>query len=397
MHQATAPFDLAIIGGGCAGLMLAHYLLQQAPPQIRILLLESRAHYTRDKTWCFWQADQHGFSDLVQHRWQQWSFGLQGEVRDWQHTQAGALSYQCIPSDVFYEAMQARLSQHSGCTLLLGTRLTHCQTHDTGYSLQTDAATFYANAVVDTRPPDAARWRGGLQQVFLGYEVRTTIPVFSAGSAGLMQGMSSDEYGFRFTYTLPFSPTHALVEETRFTAHTVPLTQLQQRLTQTLQQRLNGQAYQVEREEYGCIPMTTHLANGASKPATYVRAGTGGGAVRAASGYAFQRIQGWALQCAQEFLRTGLLLPHPPEPRWRQAMDAIFLEVLRTRPALTPQLFMRMAQALDDQTFARFLSEKASIADVLQVVRAMPTLPFIQALPVLLPHIPRGLRWTSTH
>ncbi|OQX13673.1 MAG: hypothetical protein BWK73_11545 [Thiothrix lacustris] len=395
MHQAAAAFDLAIIGGGCAGLMLAHYVVQHASPLMRILLLESRTHYTRDKTWCFWQEDNHDFSDLVQHRWQQWAFGLQDQSHESQHTQSGALSYQCIPSEVFYNAMQTHLSQHPNCTVMLGTNLTHCQAHDNGYCLQTNSATVYANAVVDTRPPDAAGLHEGLQQVFLGYEVRTATPVFAADRAGLMQGMSCDEYGFRFTYTLPFSATHALVEETRFTPHAVPLLTLRQMLAQTLQQRLNGQAFHVEREEYGCIPMTTQLANTAPQPATYVRAGTGGGAVRAASGYAFQRIQGWAQACAREFLRTGLLLPHPPEPRWRQAMDAVFLEVLRTRPTLTPSLFMRMAQALDDQTFARFLSEKASAADVLQVIRAMPTLPFIRALPVLLPTIPRGLRWTS--
>jgi lycopene beta-cyclase len=48
------PYDLIILGGGCAGLSLARRLSELGEDCPQTVILESRSSYTDDRTWCFW-------------------------------------------------------------------------------------------------------------------------------------------------------------------------------------------------------------------------------------------------------------------------------------------------------------------------------------------------------
>jgi len=62
--STTRAVDLAILGGGCAGLSLAREL---AANQVKrsVIVIEPRQAYEDDRSWCFWAADQHQFQDWV--------------------------------------------------------------------------------------------------------------------------------------------------------------------------------------------------------------------------------------------------------------------------------------------------------------------------------------------
>ena len=93
------------------------------------------------------------------------------------------------------------------------------------------------------------------------------------------------------------SSTRALVEWTRFSALPLPESQLVAELDETLA-RLSLGNVRVVRTERGVLPMGRPPGRTPSLPGV-VHAGVAGGAMRAASGYAFLRIQRWADFCAR--------------------------------------------------------------------------------------------------
>jgi len=108
--------------------------------------------------------------------------------------------------------------------------------------------------------------------------------------------------------------------------------------------------------------------------------GTRGGAVRAASGYAFKRIQAWSKTCADSLLRGEGPVAQPPERKLQRRMDNLLLELLRDDPDLGPTIFMMLAQNVPPDTLVRFLSDEGDNADLLTVIRALPPLPFLRQL-----------------
>ncbi len=367
--------DLLIIGGGCAGLSLAR-MLARYQSSVRTLVVEPRKEYSDDRTWCFWQPEQHRFQHLVTRSWDTWRFSTaSGAVAQ---SAKGALQYQCLRSIDFYEDALELIDGAEHIDIATGVAAMSVAAAGTGFTVETSAGPVRARYVIDTRPPatDTAD-REGLWQVFTGAEVKADRDVFQPNTVGLMEDMSTDEYGFRFTYTLPFSSTHALVEETRFTHHGIASAELQRGLQETLAS-LPGNV-ETLRTESGRLPMKVHCPRN-DLPAGFVMAGNGGGAIRASTGYAFLRIQSWASNCAYRVHRGEAPRSHMAEPRWRAAIDRLFLRVLRAQPELGPRLFMAMGKGLSAETLVRFLSDEGRPTDFARVACVLPKTPFLRNL-----------------
>ncbi len=372
---APNDVDLLIIGGGCAGLSLAR-MLARYQSSVRALVVEPRTEYRDDRTWCFWQPDQHRFKHLISHSWDAWRFstptGAVVQVGD------SATRYQCLRSIRFYEDALELIGAAQSVDIATGVEATSIAPSNSGFRVETSVGSMHARYVVDTRPPtnDAVE-RDGLWQVFTGAEVKTDRDTFDSRTVGLMEDMTVDDYGFRFTYTLPYSRRHALIEETRFTHKRVTSAELQRGLRQTLS-TLPGKT-EILRTEGGRLPMAV-LRPENNMPPGLVSAGIGGGAIRASTGYAFLRIQAWASNCAYRMHRGDEPRPHAPEPRWRAAIDRLFLRVLREQPELGPRLFMAMGKGLSAETLVRFLSDEGRPTDFARVARVLPKTPFLRNL-----------------
>ncbi len=367
--------DLLIIGGGCAGLSLAR-MLARYQGSLRTLIVEPRTEYSDDRTWCFWHTGQHRFRHLVSRSWDAWRFSTPAEAV----VQAGngTMRYQCLRSIDFYEDALELTGTAQRVELATGVTATTVSRSGTGLRVETSAGPVQAQYVVDTRPPthDAVD-RDGLWQIFTGAEVMTDRDAFEPGTVGLMDNMTTDEYGFRFTYILPFSRRHALVEETRFTHRNVTSAELQRGLEHTLAS-LPGNT-ETLRTERGRLPMAVHRPTD-DMPDGLVTAGIGAGALRASTGYAFLRIQRWASNCAYRIHRGDAPCPHAPEPRWRAAIDGLFLHVLRAQPELGPRLFMALGKGLSAETLVRFLSDDGRPTDFARVALVLPKTPFLRNL-----------------
>lgn len=375
----TEHVDLAILGGGCAGLSVARELIQCGARQ-RIVVLEPRETYEDDRTWAFWAPLEHPLQHLVSHRWSHWAFGRKGKTS--RQLSARNSCYQVIRAIDFYQQALALIHEANSMTLRRGTQVTGLSTDPRGWRVElasNDALT--ATAVIDTRPPPRQRINTSkLFQCFLGAEIVLSAEAapFDENSIELMTEMHTTAQGFCFHYVLPFSKNRALVELTYFAPEPLNQASLEPELSEVLGER-QWQSAEVLRTEYGVLPMGLPDCPGKPTP-TMVRAGTSAGALRPASGYGFLRIQRWASACAEHYQRTGELCSQPPEP-WRQRhMDDLFLRTLRHNPELAPALFDQLLSRCSPERFVRFMTDQATWLDSLAIIKAMPKSPFIHTL-----------------
>ncbi|WAB82348.1 lycopene cyclase family protein [Microcella daejeonensis] len=390
--------DLAILGGGAAGLALARRLAA-AGTGLHVIVIEPRERYTDDRSWGFWSRGAHDHSALVTASWDAWSWQSDGGARSGSvaHTTPGARYELLRAADVAAHALAAIASSPS-VELRLGVHAERVEARAGGglriLTDDRDAAhrEITARWVVDTRPRPADAL---LYQCFAGSEVqhggRLDLAALgmTTGTAGLMTGMTSDADGFGFTYVLPLDATTALVEWTRFSGHPLPAARLaaerDARLAALGIAPADGGV--VVREEAGTLrmgrvePPDAAEPGAAADPPGLVRAGAAGGALRDATGYGFQRIERWAEACAAALLRGEPPVAHPEEPWARRQMDRIFLQALRAHPERAPEFFTALARRVPAASLMRFLTDAARPGDLARIILALPKLPFLAEIP----------------
>jgi lycopene beta-cyclase len=369
--MADVLHDIAIVGAGCAGLSLAMRLAQSAP-HLSVVLLDSRRQYEDDRTWCFWTSGNTPAEDLIDKRWPRWRFANNSN-RSILHT--GHLHhYACVRSGHFYRHSLQKITA-ANFKLHLDAPVSAIQASGAGIQVTAGKPQLMARQVIDTRPEPHIQAK--LYQVFAGFEIETDADAFDPDEAGLMEGMMADTQGFRFIYTLPFSKRRALIELTRFAPDPIHPAQLDAELAAYLEGR-NLHSARIIRQEYGLLPMGM-TAKRTSEDPRIIRAGMSAGAIRAATGYAFLRIQDWAQACAASIAKGGPALPHEPESTLRSWLDAVFLTALKQKPQNGADYFLKMAKALSPDAFARFMTDAGSVLDHARLVTALPPLPFLAA------------------
>ncbi len=373
----TKHVDLAILGGGCAGLSLARELAKKNINK-SVVIIEPRTAYQDDRSWCFWAPIQHSLTGWVNCSWPLWSFGLQNQLK--QSRSHLDFQYQYIRSGDFYRKSQLIIQDCSTIQLALGQAVKTVDVHQAGWQVVTDSAIYNAQQVIDTRPPPSNLIdESTLIQSFLGVEILLDQPTdVDASQVELMTDMRLLEGEFCFTYILPFSERQLLVEVTVFASQAPMQADLQIELDKLLYKRGWAQA-KIIRTEYGNLPMGLPDEAPSSTPQP-IRAGMRGGALRPSSGYGFLRIQRWAELCAKQYCDTGTLLPQTVSGFLMQKMDQIFLHVLQKDPALAPVLFDNLLSQTKPDRFIRFMNDQASLLDCLHIIAHVPKIPFIKAM-----------------
>lgn len=370
-------FDLVILGGGCAGLSLSMALTAHREYTPRTLVIESRTAYWNDRTWCFWGDRSSPAPYPIQHRWQTMrvSHGGKSVALD-----CGSTPYHMLAGEDFYAAALALIDQRPHMTLQLGTSVVSEPIHGDGlWTIHTSAGDVKARAVVDTRPPPRTDRSGAtLWQSFYGLEIECKAAVFDPSSLDLMNFLDPDPRHVPFVYVLPVTPTRALVEVTVFGATPLGRRELSDQLEAAVAQLVGDSPYDILRSEDGVLPMGLHEAS-VPPHGSYARVGVMAGSARPSTGYAFQRIQIWARECAVSLARDGYPTPHRADPLPLRVMDKIFLEVLRAEPLRGGAIFFSLFGGADPARVIRFLSGRGGVVDGLAVVAAMPFAPFLRA------------------
>lgn len=369
--------DYLIAGAGCAGLSLAVHLAQQARRRgrecPRIVLLEPRTTYRRDRTWCGWRFAEHPFAAAVQHRWSRWL------VREGERTVVRACArhpYEHVASDAFYALAQEILRAHPQVELRTGTQVEELHARGDEVVAETSAGRVRASLAFDSRP--APQGPGGddeveLLQHFRGWEVEAGRPVFDPETPVLMDFAVPQENGLHFLYVLPFTSTRALVESTYISPAPLPEQVYAADIRAYLERRHGLRDPEIVFEERGEIAMTTRPFAPRQAP-RIVNLGLRGGLAKASTGYAFQAIQEFSAALAGALLDRPGAPPEPPAPRPEAAvaMDRVMLAYLRRRPERGPGLFVDLFERLPPELLCRFLTDHARPLDYPRVMLSTP-------------------------
>jgi len=385
-------YDLVILGGGCAGLSLAMALAAEGERCPRTLIIESRAEYTNDRTWCYWKDASSGEPYSTRHSWQTMQVTHAGQSVS---LDCGATPYQMVEAQDFYAAAQTLIDQQPNIALRLGASVigepSFIGSGNDVWRIRTNAGNVTARSIVDTRAPQQPRLDGAtLWQSFYGREVECSVAVFNPLSLDLMNFLPPNTRDVPFVYVLPITPTRALIEVTIFGAMPLKPEALCARLDVAIAERVGSAPFKTLRSEHGILPMgLAQKSTGRSatnlhkKPEpthkSYVRVGVMAGGARPSTGYAFQRIQCWADNCAHALVSDGHPIGHQPDPLPLRLMDQIFLDVLRANPSRGGAIFFSLFSRADPARVIRFLSGDAGLIDSLAVIAAMPVLPFVKA------------------
>jgi lycopene beta-cyclase len=370
-------FDLVILGGGCAGLSLSSALAAQGARCPLTLVLESRAEYTNDRTWCFWSETSKPMPFEIEHRWQTMRVSFAGQSVS---LACGSTPYHMLAAGDFYAAAQCAIDRQPNITLQRGMPVPGEPAFRDGmWHIGTSRGEVRARSVVDTRASVLPRRDGAtLWQSFYGQEIECSAPVFDPSAVHLMDFLAPEPLHVPFVYVLPVTPTRALIEVTVFGASPLSPRELVERLQAAIASRLGGAPFKTLRREHGILPMgLTESPSPAHE--RYVRVGVMAGGARPGTGYAFQRIQRWADECADALALRGHPIGHAPDPLPLRVMDQIFLNVLRADPDRGGALFFSLFSRADPARVIRFLSGNAGIVDSLAVVAALPVPPFARA------------------
>lgn len=380
--------DIVIAGAGAAGLSCAvHLSTSGATRRLRVLLLEPRTRYVRDRTWCFWDVIPHPFGAAVSHAWPAWRVVTPGgEVeRSWP-----GLAYRHLPADAFYEAALARIGADPHVELRQGVRVEEIEESGDGVVVRTDGGAVRARLALDSRPPrpreEPPAGREGrharLLQHFHGEVVRAGQDAFDPDIATVMDFRVSQERGIHFVYVLPFDRRSALVEDTYFAGAPRPVEDYVEEIRVYLASRHGVTRCEVLHSETGAIPMDARPACLRSASRIW-NVGVRGGAARPSTGYAFLAIQRQAAAIAARLSGwadgPSRAPPVPPRLYSRRAvfLDRVFVSHILRRPEAAPGLFLRMFERVRPDSLARFLFDGGSPLDDLRVMAALPAVPLV--------------------
>jgi lycopene beta-cyclase len=361
----SSQIDIAIIGGGSAGMSLAANLADLAP-HTEVRVFEPKTEEERDCHWSFWGTGQHveALKSACKGTWKRWQ--LIDHERKVVH-ESVAQNYITLSASEYLKLCKTKLSPK---IQLVRNPVKKIDYKNNVAFLSAGDISYTASHVFDSRPPE--KKSGGLIQHFLGREIRTKEPITESDTVTLMDFRVDQSRGLHFIYALPFSDTHLLVESTMISNSKEP----QQWYLETIDHWLNERGISVESDigcESGIIPMDNCQPQDSRTSAI----GAASGAIRQSSGYSFNYIQQQTKQLAGRISRGCYEVPAPISGRL-VFMDRLFNRVLIKHPELSVNLFMQMAGALDGEQFARFMTGTASFSEWGKVILSMPKTPFLR-------------------
>ncbi len=363
-------YDIAIIGAGCSGLSLA-FQIARSNLNLRVLLLDQKNSFTKDRTWSFWKTYPHDFEDCVEKQW------LKSVVKDKSvsnqitHKQ---YPYQTIDSLKFYNKILKEIRSNSSFEINLSSVVNNISKEQGHFTINTSKGNYLSKKIFDSRNPEIEL--GKTYQHFYGLEIETHEDLFNDEIVDLMDFNCEQKNKVHFFYILPFNKRRALVETTWLS----PLTELNKKQYETelkeyLKNRFNlNDQFKVLREEIGAIPLFNKKHN---IEENYFYLGLKANIQRMSTGYAFPYIQEHSKEIVRS-LENNQKIPNGVISNKYKKLDEVFLKVLKKYPEKMPEIFTNMFDPSMSDSLIRFLSSKGSLYDDIKVILKMPKMIFIK-------------------
>jgi lycopene beta-cyclase len=197
---------LILVGGGLANSLIAYRILLERP-DFPLLVVERGASIGADHTWSFHDSDltvnqRRWMEPLIAHRWSSHELRFPGRRRTIDD------GYNSVTSERLHEVVAPAL----GNRIRLQTEVAEVTP---GGIVLANGERINARAVIDGRGDPGGNHLDNGYQKFLGLFVRLAEP-HGLIAPILMDATVEQVDGFRFVYTLPFSDTEALIEDTYY-------------------------------------------------------------------------------------------------------------------------------------------------------------------------------------
>lgn len=380
----TAPTDLdvIIVGGGLSGSLTA-WALKQRAPSLRLALIEAAPRLGGNHTWSCFETDLEreqlaALEPLITYRWPRYRVAFPKLRRE---LPAG---YCSITSD----RLHAVVSPALGPDLKLGHTVDEIGPRHvrlaTGEKLD-------ARCVIDARGATTSPHLALGFQKFLGLEVELDAP-HGETMPLIMDATVPQADGYRFVYTLPFSASRILIEDTYYSdGNDLAVDAIRSRI-QVYAASKGWKIADVVREEHGVLPIILagdierHLAE---TTAGIPRIGLAAALFHPTTGYSLPD----AVRTAD--LISGLAVQGPLEPAalnrrledfirraWNERAHFRLLNRLMFKAGLPERRYVILERfyGLDAGLIQRFYAARLTAADRARLLVGKPPVPILSAL-----------------
>ena len=373
---------LIIVGGGLAG-SLAALAIAARRPDVPLLLVEAGDTFGGNHTWSYFDGDVTGEElALVEAmnpiRWPSHSVRFPGRNRTL------GFGYNSVHSSGLDALVRERLTPSQW---KLGAAVSAIGADDITLA---DGSRIAASGVIDARGPDGPM--PGIElawQKFVGVEYDA--PGHGLAAPIIMDATVDQADGYRFVYSLPFSPDRLLVEDTYYTDgaeldDSAVVARIAEYFT------AQGWTGTPARQETGVLPILLGGDPNVFWPATdpVARLGLKGGFFHGTTGYSLPQAAANAIALSHLADLSGPSISAWTRQRfldhWRGGSFYRLLNRLLFRAALPAQRvkvfthFYRLKEVL----VSRFYAGKLTLRDKLRILMGKPPVPLFKAIKAMI-------------
>jgi lycopene beta-cyclase len=373
-------FDLVLVGGGLSAGVIALALARHRP-DLSVAIVEQGATFGGNHTWSSFASDLSPegaelVAPIIAHRWPEYEIRFPGFTR---HIPSG---YQSAFSHRLHDALVQAVPPERR---FLGVPVVSVGPDAV---LLANQQTLSAGAVLDARGQrHAPHLELGFQK-FVGLEVELEVPHGLDGPI-IMDANVDQLDGYRFVYTLPFTPTTAMIEDTYF-ADGLELDRAA--VAARVHAYAASQGWRIRRilrEEDGVLPMTiagdirAHL--GSFQPGV-VPVGMAAGLFHPATGYSFPDAVRLALHIAKLDSMSGAAIDRAVRKYavdvWNSRSFYRLLNKMLFRAAYPHERrgILERFYGLSDPLVNRFYAGHSTLPDMIRVLTGKPPIPIPRAV-----------------
>ena len=353
-------YDVVFVGWGASACILMIEMDKQSLlSKKNILIIDPSDKQENDKTFCFWskQEDEiyQNYKNIISKSWSSI------QINDNKSFLINPLKYFHIDSFDLYEWSRKIASKYSISHLKESVLRIH---ENQNLVIETSENKYSASWVFDGRPPDLENLPEGnfnISQSFYGLKVKLTEAQLDPSVYRMMDFRVPQHTATQFVYILPYSPTSALIELTRFGKKIINKSEAKKELDVFIRAQFGS--YEIIDTEQGIIPMSSELPR-ISSGKKWVSIGTRAGNVKPSTGYAFKNMYRHAqLICSDKTLKANKVIP---KGRFL-FYDQLLLIILTLWPSKGKLIFERLFTAKSPVFVLKFLDEKTSLKDDLSM------------------------------
>ena len=376
--KPTLHCDLAIIGGGGAGMSILWSLAQKEYfKNHKVVLLEPEAKEADDRTWCFWAKPDDKWvqrlNPCISHKW------TKAKNKERIDKLAPYAYYQVRSADFYAEVK--RTFAHEKNVQWIREKAAQNTSSDSK-EIELSESTIKADHIFDSRVDATLIAKNPIElwQSFLGWRIRTKDPVLDPSTLELMNFDVPQKGETQFLYVLPTEKDEILIELTRFGREKIDADWAAQYLEEWVKKAWSE--FEIIESESGAIPMSQSLdVSQKSLPHDTHRipVGTAAGAVKPTTGYAFYQMLEHGEQLAEALIQNK---PFPTIYRKRRYRfyDRLLLSILKEEPQWGKPIFKQLFQNVKTPRVLTFLGEKMTLRQEIPLLFSLPILPFLRAL-----------------